>query len=103
MGRNIIGATGKAGDRLMCHLCEERFADAGKALDDILAVHTEMRRDFPQRTQGQRVSDVANMWLHDMAFPPTTNPRTIEAMQNIALYLAAMTERVLDLKREADV
>lgn len=82
----------------MCVLCEERFAFANMAIEDILETHTEYSKHMPERTQSQRVTDIANMWLSDLPFPENTNPKTVEAVQNMTLFLAAMTERVLDVR-----
>lgn len=101
MGRNNFGATGKAGDRLMCHLCEERFASVSPVVDETVSMQTVYRQDHPERTQGQRVSDLANVFLTMVSLPvePETSPNVVEAVKNMALLLAAMTERVMDLKR----
>jgi hypothetical protein len=88
---------------MMCHLCDERLANANEACDEILDVQTEFREHFPERTHSQRVSDMANMWLRDLPMHRDTPPETLTVVQNIALFLATMTERVIDLKREANV
>ena len=84
----------------MCHLCEGRFAEASKAVNHIIECQEEYREQVPERTQGQRVSDLANVFLNDLPLPPDTPPKSLQAIQNLALYLAGMTERVMEMKRE---
>lgn len=86
----------------MCHLCEERFASVTPIVDDTLTMQTQYAQDYPERTQGQRVSDLANQFLI-MLTPMEADPETVVAVKNLTLLLAAMTERALDLKREANV
>jgi phosphosulfolactate synthase (CoM biosynthesis protein A) len=82
----------------MCYLCDERLAYANKAVDEILDVQSEYCKRMPERTQAQRVSDMANMWLTDMPFPANMSAETAERVQNLTLFLAAMTERVADVR-----
>lgn len=87
----------------MCHLCEERAAYADTVIDVILETHQEYRAKEPGRTQGQRISDLANVFLSEMPVGEGLSPETVACVQDIALFLAAMTERVMDLKREQHV
>lgn len=87
----------------MCVLCEERFANASRAVDEIIRTQEEYREKVPERTEGQRVSDLANVFLTGLVMTESTPLSTVEIVQNTALYLAAMTERVMEMKREANV
>lgn len=87
----------------MCVLCEERFATASRAVDEIIRTQEEYRELVPERTEGQRVSDLANVFLTGLVMTESTPISTVETIQNTALYLAAMTERILEMKREANV
>lgn len=88
----------------MCELCEERFASVAPIVDDTLTMQMQYAQDHPERTQGQRVSDLANeflIMLWPTGLPAAVDPEseTVTGVKNIALLLAAMTERALDLKR----
>ena len=83
----------------MCHLCEERFAVADAVVTEFVAAQEEYRGMVPDRTMGQRTSDLANVLLMDVPLPSNTQPKSVVAVQDLALHLATAIERLAELKR----
>lgn len=80
----------------MCYRCEERFTDVRVIVDEAIALQTEYREMMTQRSQAERVIDIANIWLQGVPFEDDTPPKMATVVQHLALLLSAMTERLME-------
>lgn len=80
----------------MCYRCEERFADVGRIVDETIGLQTDYREMMTERSQAERVIDIANIWLQGVPFAPDTPTEMTVVVQHLALLLSAMTERLME-------